>query len=796
MAVNPLVRQLGLQQVLERDTATIPKADDLTGDAQVESALAGHVRLAWARNKLGKQRIDIKLLSDLRARRGVYSAAQIAQMQANNGGMNIVWHPLTEVKCRAASAWIREIVLPVGEQPWGVDPTPIPDLPMPIKKSIVAKALKQAQDVMVQAAQAAQAAQQPQAPQGPSGPPGAPPGPAQPPQAPQMPQLPDGVGPPAEAIMSPQEFRDLVAALGEKLREDAENIYRKLAEKRAKRMERQIADRLAQGCYAEAMDAFVEDFVTYPAAILKGPIYTRHKTLKWGAGFKPVVSNDAQQTWERVSPFDIYPAPASKSPQDGDFIERIRFRREELFDLKGLPNYQDDQIDSALRDYTNGHLEGWLWTESERQRLEQETLFMFLSPPGVIDAINYWGSVPGWKLMSWGVKGKLEETREYECNVLLCGRYVLYAAMNPDPLSQRPYRKACYDEIPGAFWGRSIPDLASTPQQMCNAIACALADNLAIASGPMAWVHADRFADGEQSMEMFPWKLWQLKSDPTQGVNPGIGFFQPNDNSEKLMNTLDKWEIRADDATGIPRYTYGNERAGGSADTATGLSMLMNNAAKGLRRAIGNIDANVIAPTIGDTFTNEMLYNPDESIKGDNIVVPRGAAAILVRESAQQRRIQFLTMTANPIDSQIITAKYRAALLRETAASMELPVDDVVPSDEALDAAQQAQQQAMQAQQQAAMDAQQQAHQAEIQGQIAVETAKEQAKTQRESTVEQARAQRDGANKQSDVIGEVVKQAVAAALQQQTEKSAASAASKKIRYEYDEDGNLVAGELG
>ena len=36
---------------------------------------------------------------------------------------------------------------------------------------------------------------------------------------------------------------------------------------------------------------------------------------------------------------------------------------------------------------------------------------MWLSPPGVIDALNYWGSVPGWKLMSWGVAEDLEETR-------------------------------------------------------------------------------------------------------------------------------------------------------------------------------------------------------------------------------------------------------------------------------------------------------------------------------------------------------------------------------------------------
>jgi len=697
MAANPLIRAIGLKQLLERDAAPPPTTQNLEGQG-VETALAGHVRLAWQRNKLAKMRIDIKLLECLRARREVYSASQLARIQ-QNGGMNVVWHPLTETKCKAASAWVREIVTPVGEQPWGIAPTPVPDLPPEIKAGVVMKALMQAQTVMQQAGQAG-------------------------------------------AVMSRDEFKQTVHELGEKLRDDAELAYQKAADKRAKRMEKVINDRLTEGGFEQAMDAFVEDFVTYPAAIVKGPIYTRKKKLSWTREWTPEVSNNPIPTWAHVSPFDAYPAPGSKSPQEGDFVERVRFRREELFDLKGLPNYKDDQIDEALKAYTNGHLEGWLWTESERQRLEQETLFMYLSPPGVIDALNYWGSVPGWKLMSWGVAEKLEPTREYECNVVLCGRFVLYATLNPNPLGQRPYRKACYDEMPGSFWGRSIPDLANTPQQMCNAIACALADNMSIASGPQVWVHADRFADGEQSMEMFPWKIWQLKSDPTQGVNPGIGFFQPDSRATELMMTLEKWEIRADDSTGIPRYTYGNERSGGSADTATGLSMLMNNAAKGLRRGIANIDANVIGPIIGDVFTGEMLYNPDEAIKGDCVVVPRGAAAILIRESAQQRRIQFLGMTANPIDAAIITAKYRAALLRETAAAMELPVDEVVPSDEELEKQAQAAQEGQKAQ----MQAMQQAEEAKLQIPLKVEEMRQ-----------QGAAQKD----QAKLIAEVVKQTLA-----------------------------------
>lgn len=736
--VNPLIRQLGLADLVKRDEPEkVPEPQQVI-DGDVPE-LVGHVRLAWQRNKMAKTTIDRKLLACLRARRRVYSPAEVQQMQTG-GGMNLVFTDLTETKCRAASAWIREILLPVGEQPWGVDPTPLPDLPAPVKQKVVEKALAQAQQVMQQAAEA-------------------------------------GGG-----VMSPQDFRDLTRDLGEKLRGDAELEFQKAAKLRAKRMEKVIADRLTQGNYAAAMDAFIEDFVTYPGAILKGPTYKRHKVLSWGPGFKPNVTNDAVQWWDRVSPFDAYPSANTTSPQKGEFIERMRFHREELYDLKGLPGYQDEQIDKALRDYTEGHMENWMWTEAERQRLEQETLYMWLSPQGVIDALNYWGRVPGWKLTMWGIGGDMDPTCEYECNVLLCGRYVLYAALNPDPLHQRPYRKGCYDEIPGAFWGNSIPDLASVSQRMCNGIASAMADNMAIASGPQAWVHADRFADGEQTMDMFPWKIWQLKSDPQAAgqAAPGIGFFQPTDNSGALMANYEKWEIKADDATGIPRYTYGNERAGGSADTASGLSMLMTNAAKGLRRGISNCDMNVVSPTIGDCFTNEMLYNPDQSIKGDCIVVPRGAAAILIREAAQQRRIQFLTMTANPIDAQIINGRHRAVVLRETAASLELPTE-AVPTDEELEAQQQ----------QAA-----QAQQAQIEAQQQMEEKKMQMEHQMTLEREAAIGAREAEGKRTDVLADVVKNAVSSALAAHSESSkvAAKTAGKKVRFNYDDNGNLVGGE--
>jgi hypothetical protein len=228
MAANPLVRQLGLTQLLEREAQALPDIQQI-GNDQVESALAGHIRHSWTQNKLAKYKIERRMLNCLRARRGEYSQDALAQIQAN-GGTNIVWADLTETKCRGASAWIREIVLPAGERPWGIQPTPIPDLPRGLKETIVAKSIDQAKQAMLQMQQE------------------------------------------AGQVMEKSQFRDTVAKLGTQLREQAERELKKASEKRAKAMEERIADNLAQGSWEEAADGFVEDFVTFPAAVIKGPV--------------------------------------------------------------------------------------------------------------------------------------------------------------------------------------------------------------------------------------------------------------------------------------------------------------------------------------------------------------------------------------------------------------------------------------------------------------------------------------------------------------------------------------------
>lgn len=110
-------------------------------------------------------------------------------------------------------------------------------------------------------------------------------------------------------------------------------------------------------------------------------------------------------------------------------------------------------------------------------------------------------------------------------------------------------------------------------------------------------------------------------------------------------------------------------------------------------------------PVIQRQFVYNMRYDDDESIKGDAQIVPRGAVNLAVKETTNVRRVEFLNATANEIDMGIIGPNGRAAILREIAKGLQMPVDEVVPSRETLAFKQKAveQQAAMQMSQQGSM---------------------------------------------------------------------------------------------
>jgi hypothetical protein len=225
---------------------------------------------------------------------------------------------------------------------------------------------------------------------------------------------------------------------------------------------------------------------------------------------------------------------------------------------------------------------------------------------------------------------------------------------------------------------------------------------MGIASGPQVEVNLERIPPNEDITQMHPWKIWQVLNDPLGGSAPAVRFNQPTDNANTLMAVYERFSRLADDHSGIPSYIYGDVDVKGAGRTASGLSMLMGSAGKGIRQVVMHIDNDIIMPIVERQFVYNMRYDADESIKGDAQVIPRGAVNLAVKETVNMRRVEFLNATANEVDMGIIGKDGRAAILREIAKGLQMPVDEIVPSREGLGLAQrtQATAQAQQAQQQ------------------------------------------------------------------------------------------------
>lgn len=653
---------LSMLRVVSNDELVRRDEEELEREALAERqnqplmlGLAAHLRECWDAAKMAKRPIEQRMLKAMRQRNGEYDSDKLAQIRAQGGSE--IFMGITEVKCRAAESWLRDILLDQGEPPWDIVPTPVPDL-SPQQRAEIQEAFAERVVALIQET---------------------------------------GKAPNPDEMM---ELREMVSQdYRFKVLQDAQN--------RADKMKLKIEDQMAQGGWLEAFNGFITDMATFPCAFIKGPIVRRQRHLSWAVGedgkTKVVTGERLAPEFERVDPFNIYPEPGITNIEDGYLFEHHPLTRMELADMIGVPGYDEEAIRAILRE---GPGQTWVNEDISHEQDELESKhYAYMRPTDMFDALEFWGKVSGSMLIEWGLDEEDidDPEREYDANVWVVGNYVIKAVLNYDPLGQKPYAKSSFIKTPGSFWGKSIPETIEDVQSVCNATARALVNNMGIASGPQVEVNLERIPANEDITQMFPWKIWQVTNDPMGSSAPAVRFSQPDDNSINLLRVFEKFSRLADDHSGIPGYIYGDLDVQGAGRTSSGLSMLMGAAGKGIRQVISHIDTDVLKPIVQRQFVYNMRYDEDESIKGDAEVVARGAINLAVKETVNVRRLEFLNATANPVDQEIVGIDGRAAILREIAKGLQMPVDEIVPSKEKLNYVMQlrAQQEAMQQEQQA-----------------------------------------------------------------------------------------------
>ena len=602
---------------------------------RMESELGAHVHRCFQAARQSRERHERVMLNCLRQREGIYDPETAAQI--NEQGGSKIFMMLTQLKIRSAKAWITEVMFQKpSELPFDMEATPMADLPGEIHQIIQEKVTEEASQALEQ-----------------------------------------GLYP------TPRDVQHRLEQVETKVMERVQRI----AKEKAKRMRTYIEDILVEARWKEELIDFIDDFLTFPVAFMKGPTNIMGRKLEWQQtpeGTKPKVTRARKRKFSRISPFDLYFSPDARSINDGYVIERMRVRRKAIHNLIGLKGYDEQAIRAVIQEYGEHGYRLNLTNDEERNRLEGRD-FERRSPDCTIDVLNFWGEIRGQWLIDHGVPADRipDPDDDYEANIMVIGEHVIRAALNPHPLGERPYVSASFERANGSIYGKGLPQVVEDIQRMCNAAARALANNMALASGPMVEVQVDRLADGERLVELHPWRQFQTTESRIGSGSGGraINFFQPNSNAEQLMAVFKFFSNMADEYTGIPPYSMGTNVSGGAASTASGLGMLIEGAARGVKLAISGIDR-VIEHNVRQTFNDVMMHDPVEHIKGDVRCKASGSKGMLNREQQNMRRLEMLQVIGSTGMADTIGPRPTVDLLREIFASHNLDPGILPDEDE------------------------------------------------------------------------------------------------------------------
>lgn len=652
------------------------------------SQLAGYVRNQF--DQFQRHRNDAKsgwserMLSALRTFNGIYDATKL--MEIRKFGGSEVYARIVAMKCRGANALLRDVYL-APERPWAIEAPADPDVPPEIIQNILQLVKIELASFEMQAAQQAAS-------------PTPPPAPTPPPQAMQVGQpTPDSANPgasnnaggavanvpPLAPPPTPPDagmIRDRVNFL----MEAARTAEKKNARKRAEIAQDKIEEILDSGGFYKALSEALQDIPLFPFACVKGPIVRIVPDVAW-QGNTPVVTQQPRLFWERISPLDVYFTPGVSDIESANVIERVRFTRAELNDLLDLPGYDQAAVRSVLQEYGNSGLVSNQDTTDNERAVHERRENPQTNYSGMIDGLEFHGNVQGQMLLDQGVDPEQipDPDRDYMVQLWLIGNYIIKVQITPSPRKRHPYFVSSFEKVPGTPVGNALPDILADIQEVANATLRSLVNNMSIASGPQVEISMNRIAPGENADDIYPWKRWHTLSDPMDNTNqPAIRFFQPNSNAQELLGVYKELNIIADDISAIPKYMSGGGATGGAGRTASGLAMLMGNASKILQTVAANIDRDIMFPALQQLFDMLMLTDQTGALRGDEHIRVMGVNVAVQRETQRARQLEFLSITANPLDAQILGTQGRAKVLRTVSNTIGMDGEDIVPPDDEL----------------------------------------------------------------------------------------------------------------
>lgn len=582
---------------------------------------------------------------------GVYDPEIERNMDVNRSR---AYPKLTRVKCVSMLSRLMNLLFPVDDKNWTVEPSAVPDIDEEDLQGIL--------DALYPPPTAA----------APSGEPvnAAMPAAATPPT-------------PAPAQSAQQDELD---------DEKIEQAIRDFAKKRAAKMELEIVDQLQELGGSKTYDWVVlcrlvlMSGIRYGMGVLKGPFVEEQDQRHWVRDAQGRITASSitayRPRFEFVHIWDYYPDLSVRrlDQMDGQF-ERIVLSRHELIKLKDRPDFFPAQIDRVFQAIPTGNY--------KRRAYETELLAMgpqlnvLHANTNKYEAYVWTGYVSARELSDCGVPiGDVQLNEDVHAIVWTINGIVIKAEISPWTRlihggDMRMYHHFVFEENESSLFGNGLPQIMRDSQMgVCSAVRMAI-DNASIQRNFEVNTQLLRLDMDITSIE--PDKIWYRDDEsPSTLQYPAIRSVDLPMHLPEMMNLAKMFSEFADQETFVNAATGGDMQKGPSEPfrTATGASMLRGDAALPFKDVVRNFDR-FTESVIHSILIFNRNFNSKPGIHGDFQPVARGATSLIAKE-VLGLQLDYLAQSVTPEEKPYLKAR---ELLRARVRVRDLPVADIVHND-------------------------------------------------------------------------------------------------------------------
>jgi hypothetical protein len=670
MVANPPAQNMQLPETLQ------PKMRPPSKDKLKE--IVGRME-AEVTSRIGKRNsLEERWIADLEQYHGRYDPGTADRLlKEDRSGLFI---NATRPKTDALGARLKDLLFPTDEKNWGISPTPVPSL------SDEASAAAAAAREKIKQAQAAAAAPQQAQEQAAAG------GQEVPPE--QMAQM-------AQQAQTTAVEADAAKETAGKL-----NAILEEARKRADAMEKEIDDQLKECLYQSVKREQIDCAVKLGTGVTKGPVTGDRVRRGWKADPESgehalEISTGDQPAYRFVDIWGFFPDMDATCIEDGQgTFERHLMNRRRLRQLQHLQGFDKDAIRRLLQLAPSTTAPAYLaQLRNIRAATQQVTGDLYhvyeyygpLEPQDMQDVALHMMTSEDETVSGIAREGlrqveEIDPLKSVNACIWFCQGEILKFALYPYDSGETVYSVFNLVKDEASIFGYGMPSIIRDPQAALNGAFRAMMDNAGVSSGPQIIIDMQNLEPEDGNYTLKARKVWRAKNGIVK-ENPPFQLFHIECRQTELANIIMLCERFIDNMSAVPQIIQGQMGEVGTQNvmnTATGTALMHNSANTVFRAIVKNFDDDVTVPDIRRAYDWNMQFSEKPEIKGDYEIDARGSSVLLMRElQAQNLMVIAIQLGGHPIFGPMLRNR---ELLKKIFSAYMIPAEEVMLTDDEIDA--------------------------------------------------------------------------------------------------------------